>query len=310
MNRRILCLLGPTGTGKSQVALELAKRVDGEIVSVDSAMVYRSLDVGTAKPSVATREKIPHHLIDILEVTESYNAARFAEDAANRVLEIQSRGHVPILAGGTFLYFRSLCSGLSNLPSACPSVRQWIRERAESKGWTALHREIAQIDPVFASRIHVNDRQRIERAMEVFHITGARPSDLLGSRNRSLGATEFIRYTLWPNDREKYRAHLARRFHQMLEDGLVEEARDLFARPNLPSDAPVRRLLGYRQLGEWLAGDASYSESVQRAITATRRYAKRQMTWLRNEHDIAKVIAGSKASELILADWRRPGSST
>lgn len=307
MSQRLLCLLGPTGTGKSQVAVELAEHLDGEIISVDSAMVYRTLDIGTAKPGLQVRGRIPHHLIDILGVTGSYNAAQFALDAAARIREIRCRGHLPILVGGTFLYFRSLCSGLSTLPGACPSVRQSIRERAEARGWASLHRELAQVDPSLASRIHVNDRQRIERAIEVFRVTGSRPSELLDGRRKAPGSDEYIRYILWPSNRDHYREHLARRFQQMLDDGLVTEVRRLFATGDLPSDAPVRRLLGYRQLGEWLAGNMAYGEAVDQAITATRRYAKRQMTWLRNEGETRGVVAGSDACREILADWQREG---
>ncbi len=286
--------MGPTGTGKSALAMQVAQRVPAEIVSVDSAMVYRGMDIGTAKPSEFDRERVRHHLIDICDPSERYNAASFVEDATEAIGRIHARGKLPILAGGTFLYFRALIEGLSPMPGADPEVRQRLRAEAEERGWLALHEELESIDPVIAARIAPTDSQRLERALELVRITGETPSKLHAEAGEG-AAFEFLRVALWPEDRDALYDKLAERFSLMLEQGLLEEVIALRGRGDLDESFPAVRAVGYRQLWHHLAGGCTLEEAESRAVTATRRYAKRQMTWLRGESDIVRVGTGAEA---------------
>ena len=276
-------LLGPTASGKSALALALATRFDGEIVTVDSAQVYRGMDIGTAKPSAAERAAVPHHLLDIVDPTESYSAARFVHDALASVAGIRARGRTPILAGGTMLYFKALCDGLSGLPRADPAIRAELDAHAARDGWPALHAELTRVDPATAARLAPADAQRIQRALEVYRLAGQPLSALQGRRKApgsALGPT--IRIALLPADRAALHDAIARRFESMLAVGLVDELRTLRARHVLSPSLPSMRCVGYRQAWEFVDGAIDATQLRAKGIAATRQLAKRQMTWLRS----------------------------
>jgi len=273
-------LLGPTASGKTAVALELARRFPAEIVSVDSAQVYRGMDVGTAKPDPGERARVPHHLIDILEPTEAYSAGRFRSDALRLVREIRQRGRTPILAGGTMLYFRALTRGLADLPPAQPTIRAQIEAQAALAGWTALHAELAGVDPESAARIEPADAQRIQRALEVHRHTGRALSSFHGDASEPL-PFEALQICLEPSQRTVLHERIAARFRAMLGNGLVEEVKSLRGRHALDAGLPSMRAVGYRQVWDTLEGTASAASLEARGIAATRQLAKRQLTWLR-----------------------------
>lgn len=285
---RVIALLGPTASGKSALAAALAKRIPVEIVSVDSAQVYRGMDIGTAKPDAEERAAIPHHLLDLLDPDESYSAARFCGDAGAAVAGIVGRGRTPLLVGGTMLYFKALREGLSDLPPADPSVRAEIEARAAIEGWPALHRELAAVDPATAMRLPPNDSQRISRALEIFRQTGAPMSHRLGRRQEP-APWEMLQIALMPADRSRLHENIARRFDAMLAAGFVEELVGLRNRFRLAGTMPSMRCVGYRQIWEMLEGRLPKSELRDRGIFATRQLAKRQLTWLRSWPDIHPV---------------------
>lgn len=299
----VLCIMGPTGSGKSALALELAGRLGAEIVSVDSAMIYRGMDIGTDKPSRETRNRIPHHLIDICDPAERYNAARFVTDATAAITAITERKKLPILVGGTFLYFRALVHGLSPMPGADQKVRAELQAEARARGWPALHQELARIDPVTAERIAPGDAQRLERALELVRLTGEAPSRMHAERGEG-AAFDFMKIALWPEDRTALAERLAKRFSHMLEQGLLREVEALRERGDLDESCPAVRAVGYRQLWQYLDGTCDLAEAERRAVVATRRYAKRQMTWLRGESGILRVPAGETAPEAALTMMR------
>jgi tRNA dimethylallyltransferase len=289
MNRPIAVLTGPTGAGKSDFALRLveecAHECPIEIVSVDSAQVYRGLDIGSAKPDLATRARVPHHLLDLVEPTQNYSAGQFFRDCSRVIEDIESRGRVPLLVGGTMLYLRALIGGLADLPEASAGIRARIDEEAVRLGWPALHARLATVDPTAAARIHPNDAQRIQRALEVFEMSGE-PISVLQARNRSPLAREFRIAALVPTDRVALHAALAKRFEQMMAAGFLDEVRRLHARGDLSDAHPAIRAVGYRQLWAHLAGACPLDVAVTRGIAATRQLAKRQMTWLRSMPNI------------------------
>jgi tRNA dimethylallyltransferase len=281
-------LLGPTASGKTAVALELARRFPVEIVSVDSAQVYRGMDVGTAKPDAATRKRVPHHLIDIVEPTEAYSAGRFRDDALRLVAQIHARGKVPVLAGGTMLYFRALTRGLADLPPAQPKIRKELEARAAAEGWPALHAELRAVDPAAASRIEPTDAQRIQRALEVHRHTGRRLTDFHGEASAPL-PFEALKLSLEPSDRAMLHARIAERFRAMLDAGLLEELRALRKRHALTADMPSMRSVGYRQAWQAMEDPRDMALLEPRGIAATRQLAKRQLTWLRAMDDLERI---------------------
>ncbi len=285
---KAIFLLGPTASGKTAVALALARRFPAEIVSVDSAQVYRAMDVGTAKPTVAERAAVPHHLIDIVEPTAAYSAGRFRDDALGLIASIHARGRLPILAGGTMLYFRALTRGLAQLPRADAAVRAMIEARAAALGWPAMHAQLALIDAVTAARLDPNDSQRIQRALEVHRLTGT-PLSVLHAASRSAAPPfEALQVALEPSDRGVLHERIAARFRGMLAQGLVEELAGLRARMPLDGDLPSMRTVGYRQALDTLEGRQPESTLEARGIAATRQLAKRQLTWLRAMQDVER----------------------
>jgi tRNA dimethylallyltransferase len=277
-----VCITGPTACGKTDLALALAERVPLEIISMDSALVYRGLDIGTAKPSAAVRAAVPHHLIDIIEPTDTYSAGRFARDAAALVEEIRSRGRLALLVGGTLLYLRALRDGLAALPRADEAVRAELDREAAEHGWAALHERLRLLDPEAASRIAPSDRQRIQRALEVHALTSQPITALqraaLGGRRPSVLALALV-----PESRADLAVRIERRFDAMVAAGFLREVEQLRARGDLHPELPAMRAVGYRQLWRYLDGEGSWEQAREKAIVATRQYAKRQMTWLRGD---------------------------
>jgi len=281
-----ILLMGPTASGKTDLAVELSARLPCDIVSVDSAMVYRGMDIGTAKPGREVLAAAPHRLIDICDPSESYSAACFREDALREMADITAAGRIPLLVGGTMLYFRALQRGLSTLPSADPVLRQRLTAEASAEGWAALHRRLAAVDPVTAGRVHPNDPQRIQRALEVFELTGRPMSALVGEgMGKATLPYRLVKLVRAPKDRGVLHRRIEQRFRRMLEDGFEEEVRRLWTRGDLTSELPSMRSVGYRQMLKYLSGEYSYLEMVHRGIVATRQLAKRQFTWLRAEAD-------------------------
>ncbi|NJD08400.1 MAG: tRNA (adenosine(37)-N6)-dimethylallyltransferase MiaA [Methylococcaceae bacterium] len=280
-----VALMGPTASGKTQLAIELALALNGEVISVDSGLVYRGMDIGSAKPTLEERQGVPHHLIDILDPAETYSTGRFREQALELIGAIHSRGRLPILAGGTMLYFNALFHGLAALPPADPELRRQIDREAELKGWHQLHQELAVIDAAAASRIHPNDPQRIQRALEVYRLTGVSITELCARAESAPPPCHFIRMVVSPGDRELLHRRIRQRFLAMLEQGLVEEVERLYRRGDLDASMPSVRAVGYRQVWFYLQGEWDYPTMTEKAITATRQFAKRQYTWLRRETD-------------------------
>ena len=287
---RAVALMGPTASGKSAYAIELAQRLDGEIVSVDSALVYRGLDIGAAKPTPDELAQVPHHLIDVREPWQPYSAAEFAVDAKAAIDAIVARGRLPILAGGTGLYFRALLEGLADMPDADQAMRAEISAEADARGWAALHAELAQVDPEAGARIHATDAQRIQRALEVYRLSGKPISAWQRDARGERLPLKVLKLALSPPQRALLHERIERRFDAMLAAGFLDEVRGLRALPELaahprPLDLPALRAVGYRQAWERLDGASTAAEFRERAIAATRQLAKRQFTWLRGELD-------------------------
>jgi len=284
-------LMGPTASGKTRLAVELVARYPMEIVSVDSALVYRDMDIGTAKPGADVLAVAPHRLIDIRDPSEPYSAADFRHDALLAMAEITARGRIPLLVGGTFLYFRALQYGLSDMPAANPAIRARLEAAARRDGWEALHERLATVDPESAARIRATDPQRIQRALEVYEISGKPMSAFHAQQAASDLPYRVLKLGLIPADRERLHERIAARFQQMLADGLLEEVKMLFSRSELSAELPAMRAVGYRQVWTYLSGQLEYEAMVEQAIIATRQYAKRQLTWLRGEPDLESFAA-------------------
>jgi tRNA dimethylallyltransferase len=284
--RSALLLMGPTGGGKSELANRLATRFPFDIVSVDSAQVYRGMDIGTAKPDRETRARIAHHLIDIRDPEMRYSAGEFARDARQAMREIWRRGRQPLLVGGTMLYFHALRTGLAELPEADARVRSELDAEAAAAGWPALHEELARVDPMAAARIHVNDPQRIQRALEVYRLTGEPISRLQQNTGGEFAGVEVMEFALAPLVRKALHQRIEARFEAMLAAGFLEEVSRLRQRAGLTAEHPSMRAVGYRQLWNFLTGQCGFDEAKQRAVAATRQLAKRQLTWLRRRRDL------------------------
>jgi tRNA dimethylallyltransferase len=278
--------MGPTASGKTAVALEIVRAVPCEIVSVDSAQIYRHMDIGTAKPDADILTHAPHHLINILEPDETYSAARFRDDAQALMREITDRGNIPLLVGGTMLYFKTLLEGLSELPEADPAVRMVIDTMAGESGWPAVHHKLAQVDPETAARLDPNDSQRIQRALEVYFLTDRPMSALLKKPRYVYFPYTPIKIALVPSDRGVLHERIAQRFESMLELGLIGELRKLRADYSLDLSMPAMRCVGYRQVWQYLDGKLALATLREHAIAATRQLAKRQLTWLRSMQDV------------------------
>ena len=293
-----ICIVGPTGAGKTHLAMSLAEHAKSiglniELISMDSALVYRGLDIGSAKPTKEEQAAVVHHLIDILEPTEVYSAARFAKDAKRLCEEIRSRGNIPVVVGGTMLYWRAWAHGLSSLPPANPEIRIRLEEQAKAIGWPAMHTHLSQVDPVTAARLMPNDSQRVQRALEVFEITG-KPMSTLLAESPSADGREGSAIPPWinlvslePSDRKRLHLNLEKRFDEMLSGGLMEEVETLRKNTALHADLPAIRSVGYRQVWEYLDGQIDLAQMRYKALAATRQLGKRQLTWLR-------AIAGRK----------------
>jgi tRNA dimethylallyltransferase len=274
-------LMGPTGSGKTEAAVRLAELLPVEIISVDSALVYRGMDIGTAKPPSSVRTRIPHHLIDIRDPNQGYSVGEFTLDVQRTMQDIWSRGRLPLLVGGTMMYFHALTAGIADLPEADLAVRAAIDAKAAQAGWGAVHEELAGIDPLAAARIHINDPQRIQRALEVHRITGQSITTLQQARVSVFADLNVMEIALAPLERSELHTKIEMRFKAMLDAGFVEEVRSLYERGDLSPEHPSMRAVGYRQLWRYLAGQIGLNEATNQALAATRQLAKRQMTWLR-----------------------------
>lgn len=281
-----LFLMGPTASGKTDLAVALAQQGSYEIISVDSALIYRNMDVGTAKPDVELLAKAPHHLINMLDPKESYSAADFRRDALELMADITARGRIPLLVGGTMMYFKMLQQGMASLPTADAAIRQRLLDEAEQFGWVHLHQCLAEVDAVAAQRIKPTDTQRLQRALEVFELTGKPLSYWHQQQAAEAIPYDITAVAIAPTDRAILHERIALRFHLMIENGLVDEVRRLYQRGDLNTAMPSIRAVGYRQVWQYLEGELSYDEMIERGIIATRQLAKRQMTWLKSWDDL------------------------
>ncbi|AWI50204.1 tRNA (adenosine(37)-N6)-dimethylallyltransferase MiaA [Actinobacillus porcitonsillarum] len=300
-------LMGPTASGKTDLAIALRQTLPVEVISVDSALIYKGMDIGTAKPSQAELALAPHRLIDILDPAESYSAMNFRADALKEMADITASGRIPLLVGGTMLYYKALIEGLSPLPSADPNIRTEIEQRAEQQGWAALHQELLKIDPVAGTRINPNDSQRINRALEVFYITGKTMTELTAEQGESL-PYDVLQFAIAPQERAVLHERIEQRFHKMIALGFEEEVKKLYERPDLHIDLPSIRCVGYRQIWEYLQGEISLDEAIFKGICATRQLAKRQITWLRSwqsELTWLDSLAPEQAKAIVLDKWEQ-----
>jgi len=287
-----IILMGPTAVGKTDLAIELATRYPVELISVDSALVYRQMDIGTGKPSPDILQKFPHHLVNILDPAESYSAGQFVRDVERLVADIHTRGRVPLLVGGTMLYFRALLRGIAAMPEADTQIRARLDQRAAQHGWPSLHAELMQRDPIVAQRIGINDAQRIQRALEVMELTGRKMSDVQSDARPPLPSVNFLMLGL-NLPRDQLYVRIERRFLNMMQQGFLDEVNALFNRGDLHAELPSMRAVGYRQLWAHLAGNASLDEAVAQGVLATRHLARRQLIWMRAETELQWIDAES-----------------
>ncbi len=291
---RVLCLMGPTASGKTQLALELVAHYPCQIISVDSAMVYRGMDIGSAKPTPAELRQAPHRLIDLCEPTESYSVGRFYTDAMAAIREVAAAGDVPVLVGGTMQYFHRLQQGLAELPEADKTIRQQLEQRIHNEGLPALHQELSVCDPAAANRIHPHDSQRIQRALEVWYVSGRCLTDWLADNKGQAASIQCVNAILWPEERAWLHQRIAQRFDAMLTQGLIEEVEALYRRPGMHADLPSMRSVGYRQAWDYMAGHIDLAILRERGVIATRQLAKRQLTWLRSWSDAQYLSVGDQ----------------
>lgn len=300
-----ICLMGATATGKTALALALHDVLPVEIISVDSSQVYRGMNIGTAKPSAEELKRAPHRLIDIRDPAEAYTAAEFCADAMREMQAIRQGGRIPLLVGGTMFYFHALEFGLSPLPSADPALRARLVDEATRTSWQALHTRLAEVDPESAKRIHPNDTQRIQRALEIYELTGQAPSRINEAAAPRPAAWRFVKIGLQVSDRAVLHERIAERFHAMLEQGLMKEVEALYRRGDLGPELPSVRTVGYRQAWSYLTNKVNYSEMVETAVTATRQLAKRQLTWLRGYPGVQSLETGTAAPVSACLDYLR-----
>lgn len=291
-----ICLMGPTASGKTDLAIEIAERLPCDIISVDSALIYRGMDIGSAKPDAETLARTPHRLIDIRDPAEIYSAAEFRADAIEQMQDIVAAGRIPLLVGGTMMYFKVLREGIADMPAGDQAVRDQIQADADRLGWQALHEKLQQVDPVAAEKIHPNNPQRLMRALEVYEITGVALGEHWQKQAQSVEdlPCQLKQFAIVPEDRAALHTRIEQRFNLMLEQGLLEEVRGLFERGDLHKDLPSMRSVGYRQVWEYLDGNLSYDEMVFRGVVATRNLAKRQLTWLRGWPDVTHLPVGEQ----------------
>ncbi|WP_394184008.1 tRNA (adenosine(37)-N6)-dimethylallyltransferase MiaA [Marinomonas posidonica] len=293
---QVVCLMGPTASGKTGLAVELAEQHNFEIISVDSALVYKGMDIGTAKPDAELLARAPHRLIDIIDPIESYSAADFVVDAVAHVEDILSKGKTPLLVGGTMMYFNALQKGLADMPKADAALRQQIELEAEQNGWAALHEELAAVDPDAAERIHPNDPQRLQRALEVYRLTGKTMTQWWAEQEKVALPFDMINMAVMPKERSVLHERIELRFNQMMEQGFLAEVEALYHRGDLTIDMPSIRCVGYRQLWQYLEGDDLLEDAIFKGVVASRQLAKRQLTWLRGWEDL--MIFDSLSKEL------------
>jgi tRNA dimethylallyltransferase len=293
----VVCLMGPTASGKTGLAVELAEHHNFEIISVDSALVYKGMDIGTAKPAAELLARAPHRLIDIIDPLESYSAADFVFDAVEQSQEILAKGKIPLLVGGTMMYFNALQKGLAEMPQANAELRAVIEAEAAEKGWVALHEELQTIDPEAASRIHPNDPQRLQRAIEVYRLTGKTMTQFWAQQEAVSLPFDMINMAVMPKERSVLHARIERRFYDMMDQGFLAEVESLYKRGDLSVDMPSMRCVGYRQLWQYLEGDDLLDDAIFKGVVASRQLAKRQLTWLRGWDDL--MIFDSLSKDLL-----------
>lgn len=298
-------LMGPTASGKTALAIELCQRLPCELISVDSALIYRGMDIGTAKPSAQEQLLAPHKLIDILDPSESYSVADFKRDALTEMAAITARGNIPVLVGGTMMYYKSLIDGLSPLPSANDDVRKSILAKANSQGWEAVHQQLADVDPISAARIHPNDPQRVNRALEVYLLSGKTMTELTAQKSEPI-PYNICQFSIAPEERKVLHQRIEERYMQMLQQGFQSEVEILKANPSLHLDLPSMRCVGYRQMWEYLDGISSYDEMIAKGVAATRQLAKRQLTWLRSWQSVTKLDTFDENNiEKVITDYQK-----
>ncbi|WP_105170976.1 tRNA (adenosine(37)-N6)-dimethylallyltransferase MiaA [Pseudoalteromonas sp. T1lg24] len=289
----IICLMGPTASGKTDLAIQLCQHLNTEVISVDSALVYKGMDIGSAKPNAEELALAPHRLIDLIDPADSYSAADFRRDALDNIAQLHSQGKIPLLVGGTMMYFKALLEGLSPLPNADQAIRAELEQEAQVKGWPALHQELAHVDPVAAAKINENDSQRINRALEVYRLMGKPMSELQKVKSEPL-PFDVLQFAIAPSDRAVLHQRIEKRFKIMLDMGFEKEVLALYTRKDLHPDLPSIRCVGYRQMWDYLAGEDDYDEMVFKGIAATRQLAKRQLTWLRGWQNITWLESGDE----------------
>lgn len=295
MSKQIVCLMGPTASGKTALACALVQQFPCEIISVDSAMIYRGMDIGTAKPDAETLMRAPHHLVDILDPADSYSAAQFCRDTIKLCESIIRQGKIPLLVGGTMMYFHALQHGMSALPTADEPTRELLTQQAQRDGWPHMHQLLTDVDPEAAIRIHPHDAQRIQRALEVYQLTG-KPMSTFMNDKRTESTHAFVNLILFPDDRAWLHQRIALRFEHMLKDGLVDEVRCILAKWDLTASHPAMRCVGYRQVFDYLHGESDEASLCAKGIAATRQLAKRQLTWLRHWTDGHRFVAENPVS--------------